>query len=321
MSNGKLHIERRPDGVVALILDNPDHRNALNDGMIEAIIGAFTQLSRDKSCRAILLRGAGGMFCAGREINNLLALQKAGMETIHAAYHRLGEMNEAIYYCPKPVTAALDRYALGAGIMLATLADIAIAADDCLIGYPEVKLGIPPTQTTIGLIRGVHRKSVMDLVLTARNIRGVEAARMGLVTRSVPPESLWQEIEASLALLVANGPEAMARTKELIWKTEDSDYRSALSVGTDVISVAVATGEAREGVSAFLEKRKPNYATSLIAFCNRHCLLWSGSQCAIRMAGSPDTHHCPLPAWRASGWWRKIVGPCADRRPGPNCRD
>ncbi len=113
MSNGKLHIERRPDGVVALILDNPDHRNALNDGMIEAIIGAFTQLSRDKSCRAILLRGAGGMFCAGREINNLLALQKAGMETIHAAYHRLGEMNEAIYYCPKPVTAALDRYALG----------------------------------------------------------------------------------------------------------------------------------------------------------------------------------------------------------------
>jgi enoyl-CoA hydratase/carnithine racemase len=259
MSNGKLHIERRPDGVVALILDNPDHRNALNDGMIEAIIGAFTQLSRDKSCRAILLRGAGGMFCAGREINNLLALQKAGMETIHAAYHRLGEMNEAIYYCPKPVTAALDRYALGAGIMLATLADIAIAADDCLIGYPEVKLGIPPTQTTIGLIRGVHRKSVMDLVLTARNIRGVEAARMGLVTRSVPPESLWQEIEASLALLVANGPEAMARTKELIWKTEDSDYRSALSVGTDVISVAVATGEAREGVSAFLEKRKPNW--------------------------------------------------------------
>ncbi|MCE2919156.1 MAG: enoyl-CoA hydratase/isomerase family protein [bacterium] len=259
MSNGRLHIERRADGVAMLTLDNPEHRNALNNGMIEAIIGAFIKLARDRSCRAILLRGAGGMFCAGREIDNLLALQKAGMETIHAAYHRLGEMNEAIYYCPKPVIAALDRYALGAGIMLATLADIAIATDDCLIGYPEVKLGIPPTQTTIGLIRGVHRKSVMDLVLTARNIRGVDAARMGLVTRSVPPESLWQEIEATLTLVIANGPEAMARTKELIWKTEDSDYRSALSVGTDVISVAVATHEAREGVTAFLEKRKPNW--------------------------------------------------------------
>lgn len=259
MSHGKVHTERRADGVAILTLDNPSHRNALNDGMIEAIIAGFTALSRDRNCRAILLAGAGGMFCAGREIDNLLALQKAGMETIHAAYHRLRELNEAIYYCPKPVVAALDRYALGAGIMLATLADIAIATEDCLIGYPEVKLGIPPTQTTIGLIRGVHRKTVMDLVLTARNIRGAEAARMGLITRAVPAEMLRDDVEATLALLVANGPDAMARTKELIWKTEDADYRSALSVGTDVISVAVATGEAREGVAAFLEKRKPNW--------------------------------------------------------------
>lgn len=257
MSQGQVHIERRGDGVLVLTLDNPAHRNALNDGMIEMIIEAFGTQAR--ASRAILLRGSGGMFCAGREINNLLALQEAGMETIHAAYHRLRELNEAIYYCPRPVVAALDRYALGAGIMLATLADIAIAAEDCLIGYPEVKLGIPPTQTTIGLIRGVHRKTVMDLVLTARNIRGAEAARMGLVTRAVAPEALGAEIEATLAMLVANGPEAMARTKELIWKTEDADHRSALSVGTDVISVAVATAEAREGVAAFLAKRKPNW--------------------------------------------------------------
>lgn len=259
MSQGEVHTARRDDGVFVLTLDNPAHRNALNDGMIETIIATFRALAVDKSCRAILLRGAGGMFCAGREINNLLAMQQAGMEVIHAAYHRLRELNEAIYYCPKPVVAALDRYALGAGIMLATLADIAIATDDCLIGYPEVKLGIPPTQTTIGLLRGVHRKTVMDLVLTARNIRGAEAARLGLITRAVAPDALWGDVDATLALLVANGPDAMARTKELIWKTEDGDYRSALSIGTDVISVAVMTGEAREGVAAFLGKRKPNW--------------------------------------------------------------
>jgi enoyl-CoA hydratase/carnithine racemase len=143
--------------------------------------------------------------------------------------------------------------------MLATLADIAIAAEDCLIGYPEVKLGIPPTQTTIGLLRGVNRKVVMDLVLTARTIRGAEAARLGLVTRAVPAEALAADVEATLAMLVANGPEAMARTKELVWKTEDTDYRSALSVGVDAISVAVATREAAEGVSAFLGKRRPNW--------------------------------------------------------------
>ena len=136
--SGTVHNDRRADGVAVLTLDNPAHRNALNDGMIEALIAAFGALSRDRSCRAILLRGAGGEFCAGREIGDLLALQEAGLERIHAAYHRLRELNEAIYYCPKPVVAALDRYALGAGIMLATLADIAIAAEDCLIGYPEV---------------------------------------------------------------------------------------------------------------------------------------------------------------------------------------
>lgn len=259
MTHGELRTERRADGVAVLTLDNPAHRNALNDGMIEAIIAAFRALAQDASCRAILLRGAGGMFCAGREIGNLLALQDAGMEAIHAAYHRLRELNEAIYYCPKPVVAALDRYALGAGIMLATIADIAIAAEDCLIGYPEVKLGIPPTQTTIALVRGVHRKTVMDLVLTARNLRGAEAARLGLVTRAVAPDMLWADVDATLAMLVANGPGAMARTKELVWKTEDSDHRSALSVGTDVISVAVATAEAREGVAAFLAKRRPNW--------------------------------------------------------------
>jgi len=257
--SGAVHTERRPDGVAVVTLDNPTHRNALNDGMIEAIIASFGTLSQDRACRAILLRGAGGMFCAGREIGNLLALQQAGMDAIHRAYHRLRELNEAVYYCPRPVVAALDRYALGAGIMLATLADIAIATEDCLIGYPEVKLGIPPTQTTIGLLRGVNRKVVMDLVLTARTIRGVEAARLGLVTRAVPADSLAADVEGTLAMLVANGPEAMARTKELVWKTEDADYRSALSVGVDAISVAVATREAAEGVAAFLGKRKPNW--------------------------------------------------------------
>lgn len=260
--SGTVHNERRADGVAVLTLDNPVHRNALNDGMIEALTATFRALSQDRSCRAILLRGAGGAFCAGREIGELLALQEAGMEQIHAAYHRLRQMNETIYYCPKPVVAVLDRYALGAGIMLATLADIAIAAEDCLVGYPEVKLGIPPTQTTIGLVRGVHRKVVMDLVLTARNIRGAEAARLGLVTRAVGPDSVAADVESTLSMIVANGPEAMSRTKELIWKTEDADHRSALSVGTDVISVAVATREAREGVSAFLEKRKPSWQGS-----------------------------------------------------------
>lgn len=257
MSTGTVHNERRPDGVSVLTLDNPGHRNALNNQMIETLISVFRALAEDRSCRAILLRGAGGSFCAGREINNLLALQQAGMDDIYPAYERLRELNEAIYYCPRPVVAMLQRYALGTGIMLGTLADIAIAAEDCQIGYPEVKLGIPPTQTTISLIRGITRKAAMDLLLTARNIHAAEAAQLGLITRAVAPQALEADVEATLAMLVANGPEAIARTKQLVWKTEDADYRSALAAGVDTISVAVATREAMEGVAAFLGKRRP----------------------------------------------------------------
>ena len=144
--------ERRPDGVAVLTLDNPAHRNALNDGMIEALHSGFGALSQDRSCRAMLLRGAGGTFFAGREIDDLLALREAGIDDPR----RL----------PSPTAAERGDLLLpearrrGAGPlrprrrhMLATLADIAIAAEDCLIGYPEVKLGVPPTQTTIGLVR------------------------------------------------------------------------------------------------------------------------------------------------------------------------
>jgi len=257
--SGTVRIERDARGVFTFWLDNPAHRNALNDGIIASLTGAFREAADDPACRAVIMRGTHGMFCAGREINDLQKLQAAGMDAINAAYARLHELNVAAYYCPKPVVAVLERYALGAGIMLGGWADIALAEDNCLIGYPEVKLGIPPTQTTIQLIRGVHRKAAVELLLTARNIRAPEAARLGLITRAVPAADLDAEVAAVVDALLGASAEAITRTKQMIWKTEDADYRSAIATGVDVISVAAATDAAREGVSAFVEKRSPSW--------------------------------------------------------------
>ena len=143
--------------------------------------------------------------------------------------------------------------------MLGGWADIALAEENCLIGYPEVKLGIPPTQTTIQLIRGVHRKAAVELLLTARNIRAPEAAALGLITRAVPAALLEEEVGKVIEALLAGSPEAITRTKQMIWKTEDADYRAAIAVGVDVISVAAATATATEGVAAFIEKRSPKW--------------------------------------------------------------
>lgn len=257
--SGKIQIERDDRGVISFTFDNPSHRNAMNDAMIAELTAAFRAAASDVQCRVIVVKGAGGIFCAGREINDIQALQGAGMDALNAAYARLLDLNLAAYYCPKPVVSVLERYALGAGIMIAGWSDIALAEEGCLIGYPEVRIGLPPTQTTIQLIRGVHRKAALELLLTARNIRAPEAAQLGLITRAVPAERLQPEVAIVVDALLAGSPEAISRTKQMIWKTEDADYRSAIATGVDVISVAAATASAREGISAFVEKRKPKW--------------------------------------------------------------
>ena len=256
---GSIDVERDARGVTTFRIDNAAHRNALNNNMIASLTTAFRAAADDRECRMVVLRGAGGMFCAGREINDIQALQDSSMDLLNAAYARLLDLNLAAYYCPKPVLSVLERFALGAGIMLAGWSDIALAEEGCLIGYPEVKIGLPPTQTTIQLIRGVHRKAAVELLLTARTIRAPEAARLGLITRAVPAAALQTEVDAVIEALLAASPEAITRTKQMIWKTEDADYRSAISTGVDVISVAAATASAREGISAFVEKRKPQW--------------------------------------------------------------
>ncbi|HWL83820.1 MAG TPA: enoyl-CoA hydratase/isomerase family protein [Roseomonas sp.] len=255
--SGTLRVERGEDGVTTLWIDNPSHRNALNDGIIAALIAALEAAGEDAGCRVVMLRGTEGIFCAGRELNDVRALQAAGTEAAEAAYRTLLRLNEALYYCRRPTVAVLERYALGAGAALASWADLALAEAGCKIGYPEVLVGLPPSQTTVSLIRNVPRKVAMDLLLTARNVEAEEAQRMGLVSRVVPAVALEEAVAAITAQLLRASPDAIARTKRMIWKVEDSDYRAAMTGAADTITVAVTGREAREGIAAFVEKRKP----------------------------------------------------------------
>ncbi len=259
MSGGTVHIERASTGVVTLVLDNQTHHNALNDTIVALLTNAFRTLAGDDTCKVIVLRGSGGVFCAGREIGDIQGLQAATSDEVSAAYGKLRELNEAIYFCPKPVLAVLQRFALGAGSMLAAWADIALAQDDCVMGYPEVKIGLPPTMSAVQLIRGVNRKVALDLLLTGRKILAPEAAAVGMITRCVPAAALDATVASTIEALLAASPQAISRTKRLIWDTEDSDYRSGVAAAVDAISVAVSTRPAREGIAAFLAKRRPSW--------------------------------------------------------------
>ena len=143
-SGDPIDVERATDGVVTIWLDNPRHRNVLNNAMIHGLCDAFSRLAGDADCRAIVLRGRGGVFCAGRELRDVMANQDAGADAVEAIYRAMQTMNEVIYYSPHPVVGVVERYAFGIATMLATWCDIVLAEATAQFGYPEVRHGITP---------------------------------------------------------------------------------------------------------------------------------------------------------------------------------
>ncbi|MGZ0188981.1 MAG: enoyl-CoA hydratase/isomerase family protein [Alphaproteobacteria bacterium] len=253
---GTIDRERDARGVETVWIDNQAHRNTLNNTLIDALAAAVREAGADPSCRAIVIRGRGGIFCAGRELRDLKALLDADIETITATYHRLRLLNEAIYLCPRPTIAMIERYAFGAGATLASWCDIAIAEDSALLAYPEVRHGIVPSPIVMALMRGVPRKAALELILTGRRIDGIEAARINIITRAVPSEDLEASVEATVADILKGSPDAIARTKEFIVHAEDSSHRAAMLSAVDSISIGLTSPETRTRITAFLEGKR-----------------------------------------------------------------
>jgi enoyl-CoA hydratase/carnithine racemase len=257
--SGKIDLERRHDGVAMLWIDNPSHRNALNNGLIEALTGHFRTLAADPACRVIVVRGRNGIFCAGRELRDLRALQDADNATIVATYDKLKALNEAVWFCPKPTVALVQKYAFGAGATLSSWCDLALSEDAALFAYPEVHHGFPPSPALMALFLAVGRKKAMELILTGRRIDAVEADRIGLITRAVPAAALEDELGRLLAGLLRSGPDAIKRTKEFVWHSDESGHRAAMTSAVDSISLGLASPQAREGIAAFFDKRQPRW--------------------------------------------------------------
>lgn len=258
--SGTIRTEHGADGVTTIRIDNPAHRNALNDDLIRQLTDAFRACAADDACRIAVLRGTGGIFCAGRELRDLLRLQASPIDVVEATYRFLKELNEAVYYCPKPTVAVIEKYAFGAGATVVSWCDMAIGESDAFLAYPEVHHGITPSPAVMALIRGLPRKMVMDLLMTGRRVGMEEALKIGLVSRSVPRAALDAELARLNAALLRGGPDAMRRTKEFIWQCEDAGLRSGMESAVQSISAGLLSPQARDGIGGFLEQRKPAWA-------------------------------------------------------------
>lgn len=261
MTDHAITCEWLQPGIACLWIDNPAHRNALNDELIEQMIGHLHRLGRDHDCRLIVVRGRGGIFSAGRELNDLRRLQSATLEDVRDTYERLRVLNAAFYDCPVPTLAVIERFAFGAGATVVSWCDMALAEESAFLCFPELRHGIVPAPLIRALFRAVPRKLAMEMILTGRRVPASEAASAGLITRAVPAGQIEQALGDVIAGIRLSAPNATRRTLRFIASTDGMSERDAMSEAVDSISVGLLEPDAREAIAAFLEKRPARWTT------------------------------------------------------------
>lgn len=236
-------------GVATLTLNRPAKRNAMTAEMWRALPYLLEPLARDSDVRALVLTGAGGVFCAGADLSEISALAAGDDDTglTVAAEHALATF-------PKPVIAMIEGYCVGGGCQLALACDIRIAADDTRFGITPAKLGIVyPLSSTRRLVDLVGPGAAKLMLYSADLFDAAWAARAGLVEETVPAARLHERVYGLAATLTTRSRLTLAAAKEII------DGRAGESRFREWQKTARESGESAEGVAAFLERRSPNF--------------------------------------------------------------
>ena len=241
-------------GVLTLTLNRPDKRNALNTELLDLLHHSVERADLDADVRVLVIRGAGKDFCAGADLDELLASVDHTEAENESSALRLGTLFERLRTVPKPVMAMVHGRALAGGAGLATACDLIVAAADAQLGYPEIQRGFAPAMVTALLRRIVGEKVALDLVLTGRILGADEALRVGLVSRVVPAAKLERETLALAAALAQASGTALAFTKRLFYGLDGVSLSDGIARGAQVNAVARSTPDFREAVARFLRK-------------------------------------------------------------------
>ena len=244
----------REAGVLTLTLNRPEKRNALSAAMVEALHQALESADLDPEVRVVVLTGAGRDFCAGADLEELLASADAPPEANEASALRLGGLFGRMRALPKPVVAAVRGRALAGGAGLMTACDLVLAAEGAQVGYPEILRGFVPAMVMVTLRRHVGEKAALDLVLTGRLLGAEEARRAGLVSRVVPEEALDEEARGLAKLLAGAPASALALTKQLFYQLDGQSVEQGVALGARINALARQTPDFREAIGRFLTR-------------------------------------------------------------------
>jgi methylglutaconyl-CoA hydratase len=248
------------DGSVARVtLNRPQLHNAFDEALIAELARAFQDLGEDGAVRAIVLAGAGRSFSAGADLNWMKRAAGYDEEQNRADARALELMLRTIDDCPKPVVAMVQGAAIGGGLGLVAACDVAIAGDAAQFATSEVRLGIVPAVISPFVVRAIGARQARRYFLTAERFGAEEARRIGLVHEVVPTAGLETRVTAVLADILKGGPEALASAKQLVRMVEMMPQGGSILAEATVGAIAErrASAEGKEGIAAFLEKRKP----------------------------------------------------------------
>lgn len=242
------------NSVLTLTLDRAAKRNALSSAMVEGLRAGLERADLDAGVRVVELRGAGKDFCAGADLDELLASADREPAENEADARRLGAVFERIRAIPKPVVAIVQGRALAGGAGLATACDIVLAAAGAQLGYPEIQRGFVPAMVMTMLRRLTGEKLALDLVLTGRLLTAEEARAAGLVTRVVPDADVDREARALASSLVEVSPSALALTKRLFYELDGVPFPEGIALGARTNALARQTPDFRTAIARFLQR-------------------------------------------------------------------
>ena len=242
------------DGVLTVTLNRPDKKNALNGAMVEALHAALDRADFDAGVRVVVLQGAGDDFCAGADLEELLASADRTPAENEAAALRLGQVFVRMRAVPKPVVAAVRGRALAGGAGLALACDIVVLDESAELGFPEVRRGFVPAMVMSLVRRAVGEKVAMDLVATGRVVAAGEACDLGLASRVYSRQQFPEALSALVADLRAADPSALALTKQLFHELDGTGFAESVALGARVNAAARETPGFRAAIAAFLRR-------------------------------------------------------------------
>jgi methylglutaconyl-CoA hydratase len=251
-----LKVEKK-DGIARVTLDRPDLRNAFDDELIAALTKAFEQVGADAGVRVVILAGNGPAFCAGADLNWMKRMAKYGYDENLADAEALALMLATLDRLPKPTIARVHGPVFAGGTGLVAACDIAVGTPQAKFCLSEAKLGLSPATISPYVIRAMGEREARRYFLTAEVFDAAEAFRIGLLSLLVSPSELDSSIDELITHLMAGGPQAHRKIKELIRAVAGRPVDDALAADTAKrIAEIRVSPEGREGIASFLEKRK-----------------------------------------------------------------